>query len=61
MEDELLQEMVDQGYLEVNYVEGEALDAFKEATKGVWEQFKDEIDPEIYEMAVEIRDSGAAA
>lgn len=61
MEDELLQEMVDAGYLEVNYVEGEALEAFKEATLPVWEQFKEEIDPEIYDMAVAIRDSADSA
>lgn len=59
MENSLLQEMVDNGYLEVNYVEDEALAEFKKATLPVWEQFKSEIDPEIYEMAVEIRDSAA--
>lgn len=56
MEESLLVEMQEAG-LEVNYMDDAEIARIREATVGVWDQFKGEISEEIYNMAVEIRDN----
>lgn len=56
MEESLLAEMESAG-LKVNYMDDAEIARIREATAGVWEQFKGEISEEIFNMAVEIRDN----
>jgi len=50
MEDQLIKTMEDDG-LQVNYLSDEESAKFQAATAGVWDQFKDQIDANIFEMA----------
>lgn len=56
MEESLLAEMENAG-LKVNYMDDTEIARIREATAGVWDQFKGEISEEIFNMAVEIRDN----
>lgn len=56
MEDDLIKVMEESG-LQVNYMADSEIQRMKEATVPVWDQMKDTISAEIYEMAVAIRDN----
>lgn len=56
MEESLLAEMQAAG-LQVNYMDEAEIARMREATLPVWDQFKNEISEEIYNMAVDIRDN----
>ncbi len=56
LEESLLKEMEAAG-LEVTYMSDEEIAKLREATKGVWDEMKDSVSPEIYDMAVQIRDN----
>lgn len=52
-----LQETMEAEGVSFNSMDPAEVERMREATSSVWEQFKSEIDPEIYEMAVSIRDN----
>ncbi len=56
MEESLVAEMEAAG-VQVTYVADEEIVRFREATTGVWTEMEPTIDPDIYAMAVEIRDN----
>lgn len=52
-----LQKTMESEGVTFNSMDPAEVDRMREATSSVWEQFKGDIDPEIYEMAVAIRDN----
>ena len=52
-----LQETMEAEGVAFNSMDSAEVDRMREATSSVWDQFKGDIDPEIYEMAVAIRDN----
>ena len=52
-----LQETMEAEGVSFNSMDPAEVERMREATGSVWEQFKSDIDPEIYEMAVAIRDN----
>lgn len=56
MEEDLIKTMEAAG-VQVNHLDDAEVERFREATMSVWDKMKDTIKPEIYMMAVDIRDN----